>query len=263
MVNCSKLLKLYYLPTIQIYIFRKKSKFVFDTLNKELYNLSVWFKINTLSLNVKKTNYIVFGRKNITNNDSELFIDNNVITKVHSSKFLGITIDEKLKWQEYINAVANKVSNSLGEIYKMKNALPVSILPMLYSTLILLYYQYCNMVWACNYPSKLHKLSVLQKRVIRINSAAEFRTHAADLFKRHRQLTLVDINKLQIAIFVFKSLTNLLPSVFMDYFKCNSELHRHTRSANNLHIIRYNINTLFFYKSSGTNCMEWFGFQIA
>ena len=103
------------------------------------------------------------------------------------------------------------------------------------------------MVWSCNYPSNLHKLSVLQKRAIRIISAAEFRSQAADLFKRHKQLTLVDINKLQIAIFVFKSLNNLLPSVCMDYFKCNSELHHHfTRSANNLHIIRYNINTRYF-----------------
>ena len=101
------------------------------------------------------------------------------------------------------------------------------------------------MVWACNYPSNLHKLSVLQKIDIRIISVAEFRTDAAD--KRNKQLTLVDINKLQIAIYVFKSLNNLLPFVFMDYFKCNSELHRHfTRSANNLHINRYNTNTRYF-----------------
>ena len=120
------------------------------------------------------------------------------------------------------------------------------MLPMLHSTLILPYHQYCNMVWACNYSSNLHKLSVLQKRDIRNISLAEFRTHAA-LFKRHKQLTLVDINKLQIAIFVFKSLNNLLPSAFMDYFKCNSELHLHfTRSANNLYIIRYIINTCNF-----------------
>ena len=95
------------------------------------------------------------------NNNSELFIDNNVIAKVNSSKFLRIIVDEKLKWKVHIIAVANKVSKSLGVIYKMKNALPVSILPMLYSTLILPYYQYCNMVWAFNYPSNLHKLSVL------------------------------------------------------------------------------------------------------
>ena len=49
--------------------------------------------------------YLVW--KKIMNNNSELFIDNNVIAKVHSSTFLGIIIDEKLKWQEHINAVAN------------------------------------------------------------------------------------------------------------------------------------------------------------
>ena len=69
---------------------------------------------------------------------------------------------------------------------------------------------------------------------------------AVDPFKRHKQLTFADTNKFQIAIFVFQSLNNLLPSVFMDYFKYNSELHRHfTRSAHNLHTIRYNTNTRY------------------
>ena len=131
MINCSKLLQfILFADDTNIFCSDKNHKFVFDTLNKELDNLSVRFKTNKLSLHVKKSNYIVFGGKNIMNNNSELFIDNNVITKVHSSKFLGIIIDEKLKWQDHINAVANKVSKSLGVIYKMKNALSVSILPM-------------------------------------------------------------------------------------------------------------------------------------
>ena len=171
------------MQTIQIYFFGQIQKFVFDTLNKELDNLSVWFTINKLSLNVKKTNYIVFGWENIMNNNSESFKDHNVISKINSSKYLGIIIDEKYKWQEHINAVTNKENISLGVIYKIKNALPVSILPLLHSTLILPYDQYCNIVWACNYPSNLHKLSVFKKRAIRIISAAEFRTDAADLFK--------------------------------------------------------------------------------
>ena len=54
------------------------------------------------------------------NNNRELCIDYNVITRVHSSKFLGIIIDEKLKWQEHINPVANIVNKSLGVIYKIK-----------------------------------------------------------------------------------------------------------------------------------------------
>ena len=62
MVNCSKLLKcILFADDTNIFFSDKNQIFVFDTLNKELDNLSVWFKINKLSLSVKKTNYIVFG----------------------------------------------------------------------------------------------------------------------------------------------------------------------------------------------------------
>ena len=104
MVNCSKLLKfILFADDTSIFFSDKIHKFVFDTLNKELDNLSVLFKINNLSPNVKKTNYIAFGGGNIMNNNNELFIHNNVITKVKSSHFFGIIIDEKHKWQEHIN----------------------------------------------------------------------------------------------------------------------------------------------------------------
>ena len=64
MVNCSKLLKfILFADDTNIFFSGKNKKYVFDTLNKELDNLSVWFKINTLFLNVKKTNYIAFCGK--------------------------------------------------------------------------------------------------------------------------------------------------------------------------------------------------------
>ena len=70
-VNCSKLLKfILFADNTNIFFSNKNHKFVFDNLNKELDNLSVWFKTNKLSLKVKKTNYSVFGEKNIMNNNS-------------------------------------------------------------------------------------------------------------------------------------------------------------------------------------------------
>ena len=66
MVNCSKLRKFILFSDDTNIFFDKNYKFVFDTLNKEFDNLSVWFKINKLSLNVKKSNYVVFwwGKSN-------------------------------------------------------------------------------------------------------------------------------------------------------------------------------------------------------
>ena len=69
--------------------------------------LSVWFDVNKLSLNVLKTNYMLFG--NSKGQSSELTINGNVIEKVHKTKFLGVIIDDKLKWNDQINQVKSKI----------------------------------------------------------------------------------------------------------------------------------------------------------
>jgi len=61
------------------------------TLNKELHKPSRWFKLSKLSLNVKKTNFMVFkpnGKVICTSPD--IYIDETKINKVDTSKFLGI-----------------------------------------------------------------------------------------------------------------------------------------------------------------------------
>src|SRR3984893_6694676 len=69
-------------------------------VNDELDLLSDWFKANRLSLNVKKTNYMKFGYKKITNHCPTtktyfcIKIDNFPITEVEYTKFLGVIIDK-------------------------------------------------------------------------------------------------------------------------------------------------------------------------
>ena len=65
------------------------------TLNRELGKLFVWFSVNKLSLNVSKTNYILF-RNRSADTDLHICINTINVTRVQSSKFLGIIIDENL-----------------------------------------------------------------------------------------------------------------------------------------------------------------------
>ena len=59
--------------------------------------LSYWFKANTLSLNINKTNCMVFGCKG----KPILTIDNVAIWIVTSMTFLGITLDDDMRWKEH------------------------------------------------------------------------------------------------------------------------------------------------------------------
>ena len=68
---------------------------LFKNINLEQSKIAVWFKINKLSLNIKKTNYILFhgGNKNVDNLSLETLIDNVKVNKVDHTKFLGVVIN--------------------------------------------------------------------------------------------------------------------------------------------------------------------------
>ena len=82
-------------------------------MSMELIKLKSWFALNKLSLNISKTNYIVFGKV-----DKDVSIDEFILTRVCSTKFLGVQIDEGLKWKEHIKLVTSKLIGVLfSEIY--------------------------------------------------------------------------------------------------------------------------------------------------
>ena len=80
-------------------IFLSDSNFntLIRTFNKEIKNVSTWLKINKLSLNINKTNYIHFSNNIKTNNHTHyIYIDNVLIKPVEYTQFLGVIIDSKL-----------------------------------------------------------------------------------------------------------------------------------------------------------------------
>ena len=87
--------------------------------NCELEKFNKCFRINKLSLNVKKINFMIFSNRKY-NLHNELFINNSVIDQVNSTIFLGVIIDSKLCWKEQISRVKEKLSKCILVIGKSK-----------------------------------------------------------------------------------------------------------------------------------------------
>jgi len=195
-------------------------------LNVELEKISTWFKVNKLSLNLNKTNYILFTKKSkFTDNRIHVKIDNVPIRKVKQTKFLGVIINDKLSWEDHIITIKGKISKGLGILTKLRHYLPNHILVNLYYTLIHPYYDYCNIIWATGTSTYLNKLFLLQKRAMRLITNSPWLAHTAPIFNRLKVMTIFEINKLQIACFMFKVYTQQLPSYFNDLFIQNSAQH--------------------------------------
>lgn len=128
--------------------------------------MSDWFRANQLSLNISKTNFMIFGnsRKKYDNSKLKVILNNIVIRQVNHVKFLGVYVDERLNWDKHVQEITSKLSKNIGIMTKLKFILPRNTLQMLYNSLVLPYLTYCNIVWANCSATRLNTVIVLQKR---------------------------------------------------------------------------------------------------
>ena len=87
-----------------LFYYHKDVKTVFHTIKTELVKVNHWFKDNTLSLNIKNCNLF---NKPSTKDDiplktSELVISNKLIERKFFSIFLGVSLDECIKYLFFI-----------------------------------------------------------------------------------------------------------------------------------------------------------------
>ena len=127
-------------------------------INTELTKISTWLKVNKLSLNIKKTHYMVFTR-NKFRHQLNIRIDGHPIDEVHKTKFLGVFIDNKLNWKDHVSYLIGKISKGIGMIIKARQYLNKKDLLALYYSFIYPYLIYCNHIWGCIYKSSLKKTS--------------------------------------------------------------------------------------------------------
>jgi len=148
-INASKILQLIlFADDTNIFLSDANLDKLISTLNSELVRMSKWFAINRLSLNVSKTNFILFcnSRKRYDKYEIKIMLNGIVLEQVKCAKFLGVYIDEHLSWDNHIQEVACKVSRNVGILRKLKFTLPQTCLLLLYNSLVLPYLHYCSII---------------------------------------------------------------------------------------------------------------------
>ena len=93
--------------------------YVMETINSEMIQLSNCFLANKLSINVKKSNFMIFKpRQNRQKIDLKIEIYSYRIEQVREVVFLGVIMDEHISWKPHISHIASKISKSIGIIFR-------------------------------------------------------------------------------------------------------------------------------------------------
>ena len=206
------------------------------TVNNELTQVTDWIKANKLSLNLQKTNFMLFSNR-ISELPGEITFDNTVLTGVSTCKFLGVFIDNKLSWKTHIDNLCTVISRNIGVINKLKFFLPSRTLLTLYHTMIEPYINYGVLAWGSAIETKLSKILLLQKKALRIISNKNYRDHTDILFFEKKILKINDVYLFQLGQFMYKLDKKELPAVFDDIFIKNDKIHNYnTRQRESYHL---------------------------
>ena len=98
---------------------------------------------NKLSLHIEKTNFIVFHSTSINiPSDIIIKIGKIPVNRVKFIKFLGLLLDENIRWKHHLNQLSKKLTRICGMFFKIRKFVSFSIFLCLYNALFLSFMQY-------------------------------------------------------------------------------------------------------------------------
>ena len=183
--------------------------------------LDKWFAYNLLTLNTDKSYFCIFRT---TQNHrlilpSEIEFNNKVIKRAKSIKYLGITLDEFLDWNEHIRNIKNSLSSLFSVFYNIRRYLTIEHIRVIYYTMIYSRIKYGICAYGFATKENIDKVQVIQNKLLKVILEKTWRHPTEELHSEVNILQVSDLFYQEIASFVNKYFSGDLPEVFLDYYK--------------------------------------------
>lgn len=167
-----------------LFYFGKKMKEIVDQAQKDLVNYNIWCQCNLLTINTKKTSFMIFSAKNKNISDfSPIKIDNDIIQRSHKEKYLGIFLDDRLTWTPHIQTIRNKLLCVIGSLRRISSCIPQKVRQMIYNSLVKSKLDYLIEIWGGAAKTNLKPLQIAQNKVIKILFGYDRLTHTQTLYR--------------------------------------------------------------------------------
>ena len=154
-------------------------------VNNELIKITNWLNNNKLSLDYTKTSCLLISPQ-VNNLELVVRINGNHIKISDAVKYLGITLQPKLRWYNHINILCKKLSRASGIIAKLRHYVDNKILLVIYYSLVQSHLLYGILTWGSENTTTLKPLQTIQNKIVRIMCKVDRTSHVTNnsLYKR-------------------------------------------------------------------------------
>ena len=138
-------------------------------MNEIMSNVSHWYTANRLVLNVSKSNAMLIGRSIDENQRNQFTVNINdaCVENVRCTKYLGVHIDEQLKFDIHVNNLVKRLSAKISWLSRLRKVVPKDLLILTFKSYIQPIFDYACTVWGCS-NININQIQRLQNRAARV-----------------------------------------------------------------------------------------------
>jgi len=193
----------------------EKQERIEDKIIPDLNHILKFFEEQQLHLNFEKTNFMIFHSPFMKIKDCDLInIGNSAIKRVECMKYLGLLLDEHLKWDRHCGALESKLASISGILWKLKSKLPQVTKKLIYHTLFESHLNYMSIIYGTACDKVISPIQKIQNRALRNVFGIDFRENRVNMYAHLVQncLPVRTINFISSATFIFNNLLSKIHS---------------------------------------------------
>ena len=167
-----------------------KNNSIDENFYRELKLIENWCTNNRLNIIIDKMQVSNFGR---SSKESEIFLVNQKLNAVNSFKYLEVVVDNKLGFEQHIDHVCKKLAKFNEILYKAREVFSRSFLLRFYQVYAKLLKSYSILLFGCASKTKLNKILLKQKRILRAVFFKRKLDHITENFSDYNIHTVFDV----------------------------------------------------------------------
>lgn len=131
------------------------------------------------------------------------------LTKCYEYKYLGIIIDQHLRWDRHTQTTAKRLRRTLYKFRLLRNKLNTITLRQVYHAIVQSIVQYCVLIWGGAYAVHLNSVECAQRCVLRVALKKHYLYPSAKLYTDMNVPTLTNLYARQLIQYRIKNRPNL------------------------------------------------------
>lgn len=173
-----------------------------------------WMDVNKLKMNADKTKYMIIRsiRKELNGNIVLKCRDGTEIGRVEIMKYLGIIIDDRLRFKDHCNYMLKKIGKKISFLNRIGKFISMYARCTVYKSITAPHFEYCATLLINMGETQQDKLQIAQNRAMRVILQCDRYTKVEYMLQSLQFMSIRQRLYYNVCIFIFKILKNMLPS---------------------------------------------------